>query len=76
MWTYFYYTGCPACDSIQGFMISISGTYNVIFNDVWADWWNYAKTVGVTRVPMLFNGVDTYDIGNWSTDSIESLLSS
>lgn len=74
MWEYFYYESCPACQTIHDFMISISGTYDIHFNDVWSDWWTYAKSIGVSKVPSLYNGVDIFVLGSLSPTEIETLL--
>ncbi len=76
MWIYFYYTGCPSCDHIDGFMRSISGMYDIIFNNVREDSWGFAKSVGVTSVPTLYISGNLWEIGLWPLENIETLLSS
>lgn len=76
MWHYFYYDSCTPCKSIHAFMTSISGLYDIEFHDVYSDWWAYANSVGVTKVPSLYNGVDIFTLGHWSEQQIIDLLES
>lgn len=76
MWQYFYYIECPACETIHDFMISVSGIYDIEFINVKEDWWAYAKTIGVSKVPSLYNGSEVYTLGRMSSTEIESILTS
>lgn len=74
MWTYFYFEHCPSCQLWDQFIRSISGTYNITFNDVLNDGWFYANSCGVTRVPSLYNGSGVFVMGLLTQDEVINIL--